>query len=83
MKPEEFDNQFLEWLDKAVGRLLVTFAECRRVCARLMGASKAGKHDEVSRKARRFALSPYYSKRASFTIRWLNPTNHGDNARGK
>jgi len=47
MAPEEFDKQFLEWLDKDVGKTVMNFDEWRAKLKDLAGQAKNKNYDEV------------------------------------
>ena len=47
MSPEDFDKQFMEWLNKDVGPTVAGFDEWRKDLKELVALAKAGKNDEV------------------------------------
>lgn len=47
MKPEEFDKQFLEWLDKQVGKQVAAFPDWQKRLKKVAEAGKAKNWDEV------------------------------------
>lgn len=47
MKPEEFDKQFLAWLEAKDKKTLDGFDEWRKMVKQVAADAKAGKHDEV------------------------------------
>ena len=47
LSPEEFDNQFLEWLDKDVGKEVANFDHWREGVKQLVQLAKDKKYDEV------------------------------------
>jgi tetratricopeptide (TPR) repeat protein len=47
MAPEEFDKQFLEWLDKDVGKTVANFDQWRTKLKDLAGQAKNKNYDEV------------------------------------
>jgi tetratricopeptide (TPR) repeat protein len=47
MTPEEFDRQFLDWLNKDIGKTAANFDEWRKRLENLAQLAKNGQHDEV------------------------------------
>ena len=47
MAPEDFDKQFLDWLDKDVGKTVANFDEWRTKLKDLAGQAKSKNYDEV------------------------------------
>ncbi len=47
MKPEEFDKQFLAWLDKDIGKTVAGFDEWKTLYKQLVGLYKAKNYDAV------------------------------------
>lgn len=53
LEPEEFDRQFLAWLDAKYGRTVASFDEWTKGMKALAGAAKAGKWEEAAAASRK------------------------------
>jgi tetratricopeptide (TPR) repeat protein len=66
MKPDEFDKQFLAWLDADLGKTVASFDEWRKKLRALAEAGKAGRHDDVIKDGEAvIALYPDYVEGAN------------------
>jgi tetratricopeptide (TPR) repeat protein len=66
MKPEEFDKQFLAWLDEDLGKTVASFDEWRKKLRAIATAAKESKHDEVIKEGEAvIAMYPDYVEAAN------------------